>query len=53
MRHHDATRAYVLKRTKEGLSKREIIRCLERYVVPEIHRTLIRHISPAPTVIAG
>ena len=53
MRHHDATRAYVLKRTKEGLSKREIIRCLKRYVVREIHRTLTRHISPAPTVIAG
>ena len=53
MRHHHATRAYVLKRTKEGLSKREIVRCLKRYVVREIHRTLIRHISSAPTVIAG
>ncbi|MEC5180868.1 transposase [Arthrobacter sp. CG_A4] len=52
MRHHEATRAYVTKRTEEGLSKREIIRCLKRYVVREIHRTLIRHIPPTPAAIA-
>jgi transposase len=28
MRHHEPTRAYVERRTAEGLSKREIIRCL-------------------------
>ena len=27
MRHHEPTRAYVERRTAEGLSKREIIRC--------------------------
>jgi len=27
---HPATRAYVERRTKEGLSKKEIIRCLKR-----------------------
>jgi hypothetical protein len=30
-----ATRAYVARRTKEGLSKKEIIRCLKRYVARE------------------
>src|SRR6202162_772393 len=29
---HPATRAYVKRRTAEGLTKKEIIRCLERYV---------------------
>jgi hypothetical protein len=29
---HPATRAYVQRRTAEGLSKKEIIRCLKRYV---------------------
>ena len=34
------TRAYVDRRTKEGLSKREILRCLKRYNVREIYREL-------------
>jgi len=36
------TRAYVARRTKQGLSKREIIRCLKRYVAREVYRHLIR-----------
>ncbi len=36
-----ATRAYVERRTKEGKSKAEIIRCLKRYVAREV-------ISPPP-----
>ena len=35
------TRAYVLKRTQEGKSKKEIIRCLKRYVAREIYRALV------------
>jgi transposase len=34
------TRAYVERRTKEGLSKKEIIRCLKRYVAREVYRHL-------------
>ena len=34
------TIAYVERRTKAGLSKREIIRCLKRYVAREIYRSL-------------
>ena len=34
---HPATRAYIERRTKEGLSKKEIIRCLKRYVAREVY----------------
>jgi transposase len=46
MRHHQATRAYVERRTAEGLSKREIIRCLKRYIAREIFTALPRHERP-------
>ena len=36
------TRHYVERRTKEGLSKKEIIRCLKRYVAREVYRCLER-----------
>lgn len=51
MRHHAATRAYVERRTAEGLSKREIIRCLKRYIAREIYSALPRqpHTQPRPT----
>ena len=38
----DRTRAYVERRTKEGRSKREIIRILKRYVAREVYRLLSR-----------
>lgn len=34
------TRAYTERRTKEGLSKKEIIRCLKRYVAREIYQII-------------
>jgi transposase len=37
MSSHPPTRLYVERRTKEGLSKTEIIRCLKRYVAREIY----------------
>jgi transposase len=49
MRYHQPTRDYVERRTAEGLSKRDIIRCLKRYVarelLPEIREALA---SPDP-----
>jgi transposase len=42
LRHHEPTRAYVERRTNEGLSKREIIRCLKRYIAREIYANLPR-----------
>jgi hypothetical protein len=40
MRWHPATIVYVHRRTAEGLSKREIIRCLKRYVARQVYRLL-------------
>ena len=37
MSSHPSTRAYAGRRTKEGLSKKEIIRCLKRYVAREVY----------------
>ncbi len=44
MRWHEPTMSYVKKRTADGLSKRDIIRCLKRYLVREVYRLL-----PPPT----
>ena len=41
MRRDPRTQAYVARRTAEGKSKREIIRCLKRYVAREAYRVLI------------
>ena len=40
LRYHPRTRAYAQRRTHEGLSKPEIIRCLKRYVAREIFNAL-------------
>lgn len=40
---HAATRAYVKRRTEEGKSKAEIMRCLKRYVAREVYP----HLRPA------
>lgn len=37
MQHHEPTKAYVTRRTAEGKSKRDIIRCLKRYVIREVY----------------
>ncbi|MBC7631450.1 IS110 family transposase [Aeromicrobium sp.] len=40
MRFHEPTIAYVARRTAEGKSKREIIRCLKRYVIREVYHLI-------------
>lgn len=40
MSRDERTRNYVAKRTAEGKSKKEIIRCLKRYIAREIYRIL-------------
>jgi transposase len=40
MSNHPPTRAYVQRRTREGLSKPEIMRCLKRYVARELFQLL-------------
>jgi transposase len=51
MRFHPPTIDYVARRTAEGKTKREIIRCLKRYLAREIYRALIAQSAapPAPT----
>jgi transposase len=38
---HPPTRAYVERRTKQGLSKLDIMRCLKRYIAREVYHHLI------------
>jgi transposase len=40
LRWHPPTRDYVARRTAEGKTKKEIIRCLKRFVAREIYRAL-------------
>jgi transposase len=40
MSHEERTRTYVARRTKEGKTKKEIIRCLKRHIAREIYRIL-------------
>ncbi|MBL7261934.1 IS110 family transposase [Paractinoplanes lichenicola] len=53
-RHHPETRAYIDRRTSQGLSDRDIRRCLKRYIARElfthIQNALHRHTptTPAP-----
>jgi transposase len=50
MRHHQPTRDYVERRTAEGLSKREIIRCLKRYIAREVFNNLPRPSAIEPPI---
>lgn len=49
MRHCTRTRAYVARRTAEGKTKREIMRCLKRYVAREIYHVIIDPPTDIPT----
>jgi len=40
MRWDQRTREYVERRTQQGLSKKDIMRCLKRYVAREVYKTL-------------
>lgn len=46
MRDDDETKAYALKRTADGKTRREIVRCIKRYFVREIFTALCRPKSP-------
>jgi len=53
MGHDTRTRAYVRRRTTDGPSTKEIIRCLKRYVAREIYKTLTRSPNPAQDLPAA
>ena len=40
LRHDERTRAYMCRRTSQGMSKKEFIRCLKRYAAREVFTTL-------------
>jgi transposase len=41
LRYCDRTRTYALRRIEEGKNKKEIIRCLKRYIAKEVYRALL------------
>ena len=47
MRSDPRTRVYVDRRTKEGLSKKEIHRCLKRYLARELYPLILRDFAAA------
>jgi transposase len=49
LRYCPQTRAYLERRTAEGKTKRETIRCLKRYIAREIHRTLTADLAALTT----
>ena len=42
MQFHEPTIAYIARRTGEGKTERDTIRCLKRYVIREIYHLLNR-----------
>lgn len=49
LRWDPATRAYVERRTKQGKSKKHIIRCLKRYVAREVYAAIQADLNPPKT----
>lgn len=49
MRHDPATRAYVARRSAEGKTGKEIIRCLKRFVAREVYQALTNPPGDLPT----
>jgi transposase len=53
MRFHEPTRAYVARRTAEGLKKPDIIRCLKRYLVREFLPLIREALEPETLLEIG
>jgi transposase len=53
MSSHQPTRDYVTRRTAEGRSKREIMRCLKRYIARELYPLITAIDLHQPTQIAA
>ena len=45
LRYSERTRSYMERRLSEGKTKKEAIRCLKRFVAPELYRTLRADLS--------
>lgn len=49
LRYCDRTRSYAGRRLEEGKTKKEIIRCLKRYVAREVYHSLLADLTSIPT----
>jgi transposase len=52
LRWHQPTKDYLARRVQQGRSKREVIRCLKRYVAREVF-TALKQMDPNQTTIAA
>jgi hypothetical protein len=50
---HQPTKDYVARRTAEGKTKTEIMRCLKRYIAREVYPHLTGKATGRPTVSSG
>lgn len=51
MRYDKRTQEYVARRTTEGMSKKDILRCLKRFIAREVYKHLTgQHTSPKPLI---
>ena len=50
IRSEPRTQAYVMRRTAQGMSNKEILRCLKRYIVRELYPLILADLSDAATV---
>ena len=48
---HQPTRDYVTRRTAEGRTKKEILRCLKRYIAREAYPLLLSAAGREPLVL--
>ncbi|MFD0225373.1 IS110 family transposase, partial [Streptomyces hirsutus] len=51
MRYDPRTRLYVARRTAEGMSKKDIFRCLKRFIAREIYKHLTSMNIPQPNLL--
>jgi transposase len=52
LRRHQPTRDYMARRTAEGKSKNEVMRCLKRYIAREVFHAFQRPPTSAKTIAA-
>jgi transposase len=45
MRNEPRTLAYIQRRTQQGLSKKDILRCLKRYIAREVHTAILADLT--------
>jgi transposase len=49
LRWHPATQAYMTRRLAEGKTRKEVIRCLKRYIARQVHRAILTDLGPPRT----